>query len=548
MRIIRRQRRRRWSASALASILLLTACGPGADTEAHVPFSPTTDVAAAGENSMTWLLAKEPTVLDPDIDASTSDDTVLANVCERLMQIQPDLSLGPGLATEAKWTDDTHLVLSITEEAHFHDGSPITADDVFYSLQRHAAEGAGESDEFGNVVGMSVTGKHEVTIETSQPDAVLLQALGGDGGIVWNKKVIEKYGDKYGLPGTTDACSGPYTVAEWKAGTSLTLSKADDYWNPERAALSDTITFRWAENSAVVNSLRAGEADGSYLEASSSAAPLLGNDDITVTQGPATNAWVLIPSAKGTGTDPRIRLALSLALERDGIDTAAFGGLAQPGRAPVGSGAWGYERDSFEEAADELRDVPATPTSTDLDAARDLVDEAESDGVPTSVSIASSADATRNVIANGVLSAAESIGLDPTIRTVPASQYGDFYEDEDLRNEADLWIDEYYISKTDPLGFYKNGASDASVNYAGFSDPEYDDIVERAYAATDDAERARLTIDLQERWNAAMIWIPVVESPSTLVTGATVTGAPASASYLYYPWAADLGVREGAGA
>ena len=160
MRTTRRQRRRRWSAGALASTLLLAACGPGADTEAHVPFSSTTDVAAAGKSSMTWLLAAEPTVLDPDTDASTADDTVLANVCERLMQIQPDLSLGPGLATDATWTDDTHLVLTITDQAHFHDGSPITADDVLYSLNRHAAEGAGESDEYGNVVGMSVTGKH----------------------------------------------------------------------------------------------------------------------------------------------------------------------------------------------------------------------------------------------------------------------------------------------------------------------------------------------------------------------------------------------------
>ncbi|WP_434592907.1 ABC transporter substrate-binding protein [Brevibacterium sp. 1718] len=547
MRTTTRQRRRAWTAGALASTLLLGACGPGANTEVQVPFSATTGAAAKGKDGLTWLLAEEPSVLDPDIDASTADDTVLANVCERLMQIQPDLSLAPGLATSAKWTDDTHLVLTITEDAHFHDGTPITADDVLYSLKRHAAEGAGESDEYGNVVGMTVSGDHEVTIETSQPDAILLQALGGDGGIVWNRAVIEEYGDQYGLPGTSDACSGPYEVGAWKAGTSLTLTKADDYWNPERAALSDTITFRWAEDSAVVNSLRAGEADGSYLDAASSAVPLLGNDDLTVTQGPATNAWVLIPTARGAGTDPRVRRALSLALERDGINTSAFGGLAQPGRAPVGSGAWGFETDVFAAAAEQLREVPATPTDTDLEAARDLVEEAKSDGAPTDLIIASSADVTRNVIANGVLSAAESIGLEPTVRTVPASQYGDFYGDEDLRDEADLWIDEYYISKTDPLGFYKNGGSGASVNYAGFADPAYDDLVARAQGATDDTERSRLTIDLQRRWNEAMVWIPVVESPSTLVTGAGVTGAPASAAFLYYPWAADLGAAEGAG-
>ncbi len=546
MRDSRRQRCRHWGMGMLAStVLLLSACGPGGGPVAQVSFSATTDPATSAKDSLTWLLAKEPTVLDPDTDASTADDTVLANVCERIMQIHPDLSLSPGLATEAKWVDDTHLVLTLEESAHFHDGSPITAEDVLYSLERHAAEGAGESDEYTNVVAMTITSDHEITIETSQPDAILLQALGGDAGIVWNRAVIDEYGDQYGLPGTTDACSGPYEIAEWQAGSSLRLEKAEDYWNPERAALSDSITFRWAEDSAVVNSLRAGEADGSYLDSASSAVPLLGNDDLRVTQGPATNAWVIIPSARGAGTDARIRRALSLALERDGIDAAAFGGLAQPGRAPVGSGSWGYERDAFAQAVDKLGGVPATPSDDDLATARELVAEAKADGVTTSLTVASSGDVTRNVIANGVLSAAESIGLSPTIRTIPASQYGDFYGDEELRDQADLWIDEYYISKTDPLGFYKNGTSDASVNYAGFSDPEYDALISQAYAATDDSERARLTIDLQRRWNQAMVWIPVVETPSTLVTGSFVTGAPASAAFLYYPWAADLGTREG---
>lgn len=538
---------RRWRPSGvvlLTSLVALTACGPVSRGEAEVPFGSTTPSAETGASSLTWLLAKEPTVLDPDTDASTSDDTILSNVCERVMQIQPDLSLEQGLATKAEWVDETHLVLTITDEAHFHDGSPLTAEDVLFSLERHAAEGAGESDEFENVVSMEVTDENKVTIETSTADAILLQALGGDAGIVWNQKVIDEYGAGYGLPGTPDACSGPYELGSWEPGTSLTLNKAENYWNPEREALTETITFRWAEASAVVNSLRATEADGSYLDAASSAVPLLGNDDLTVTQGPATNAWVLIPTARGAAVDPRIRRALSLSLERDGIDKAAFGDLALPGRAPVGSGAWGYERDRFEAAAEELEGVPSTPSEEDRAQAEELVAEAAADGVSTELKIASTGDVTRNVIAGGVLAAAQSIGLDASITSVPSSQYGDFYGDENLRNSADLWIDEYYISKTDPLGFYKNGATGASVNYAGYSNPDYDELVDRAYATTDDQTRAELTIELQRKWTEDMVWIPVVETPSTMVTDSRVTGAPASAAYLYYPWAADLGVAE----
>ena len=83
------------------------------------------------------------------------------------------------------------------------------------------------------------------------------------------------------------------------------------------------------------------------------------------------------------------------------------------------------------------------------------------------------------------------------------------------------------------------------MNFGVFQDPEYDRIVDEAYAATDDAERAELTIDLQQRWVENAVWIPVVATPSTLVMSDAVTGVPSSAAFIYYPWAADLGTAEG---
>lgn len=83
-------------------------------------------------------------------------------------------------------------------------------------------------------------------------------------------------------------------------------------------------------------------------------------------QGPSTNAWVLETTDRGALTDERIRQALSLALDRTGVATAAFGGLAQPWKTPVGSGSWGYEVDTFEQAYDALEERlphPAKPTS-----------------------------------------------------------------------------------------------------------------------------------------------------------------------------------------
>jgi peptide/nickel transport system substrate-binding protein len=109
-----------------------------------------------------------------------------------------------------------------------------------------------------------------------------------------------------------------------------------------------------------------------------------------------------------------------------------------------------------------------------------------------------------------------------------------------VRAQADVFTDDYFISKNDPVGFYKNGASDASVNWV-LRDPAYDALVTRARGTLDDAERSDISIDLARRWAEAMPWIPVVQSPTTVVLTGGATGVPASGAYRYYPWAADLG-------
>lgn len=531
-----------------ASAFVLAGCSSGSkgedgDAAPDVPFGATTPAASGPLESVTWMLGGEPTTLDADIDATTADDTVLANVCDRLMQVQPDLTLGPGLASDAEWTDDTHLVFTIRQGALFHDGSPVSTADVVWSMQRHSEDGAAESDEYRNVVSIEQTGTDQITVTTSQPDAILLQAMAGDGGIVWNPRVIEAEGEGFGSPGSASACSGPYQVTSWDAGSQLTITRFPEYWNSDVDALTDEVVFRWADETAIANSVTTGEAQGSFLENAGAARSFIGSADVSVYQGPSTNAWVLETTDRGALTDERIRQALSLALDRTGVATAAFGGLAQPWKTPVGSGAWGYEADTFEQAYDVLEGAPAKPSESDLAAAEDLIAEAGAPSAP--IVVASNGSSTHNVIANALVAAAQSIGLEAEITVIPQVQYGDFYSDPDLRGQADLWPDEYYISKNDPLGFYKNGASDASVNFGVFSDPEYDALVDEGYAATDDVERAEITTELQKRWVEHAVWIPVVATPSTLIMSKAVTGVPASAAFIYYPWAVDLGSAKG---
>ncbi|WP_217369233.1 ABC transporter substrate-binding protein [Nonomuraea antri] len=529
---------------ALAGLICLTAAcgGPAATTKAPDPAKLTlvdqTAKATGALESAVWLLDEEPGTLDLDADGGTPNRTVMANVCERLMQTQPDMTVKPWLAEKVEQPDPKTMVLDLRTDATFHDGTPITADDVVWSLKRHAGEGMDESDEFEDVASVTKTGDAQVTIAFKKPNALFVQALAGGAGIVLNQKVIDAQGKDYGTPGNDDACSGPYRLKEWKSGSELTIERYDAYWNKDVKPLTKSVTFKWADETALVNSLTTGAAQGAYLSDTGPAVALQANPAVSVTYGPTTRVFVLLPTDKGVMKDPKIRRALSLAIDRAGIAKSGFAGVARPWKVPVGAGAWSYEKAAFQSAYDQLQGAPDSPR---IEEAKKLVQEAGSPKEP--IVVATNGEQSRTVIANAVVDAATKIGLTAEIKTVPAAEFGSFYTDKALRAQVDLVPDDWYITKSDPIGFYDNGLTGSSNNWVGFSSPDYDQLVAKALETTDDAQRAKDVIELQRRFTADMVWISLVEVPSAVVLGGKVTGPPASQVFMGYPWAADLGAK-----
>ncbi|CAM5226232.1 ABC transporter substrate-binding protein OS=Streptomyces tendae OX=1932 GN=GUR47_24195 PE=3 SV=1 [Streptomyces tendae] len=128
---------------------------------------------------------------------------------------------------------------------------------------------------------------------------------------------------------------------------------------------------------------------------------------------------------------------------------------------------------------------------------------------------------------------------------MPSAEYGEFYGDKSARAGIDVLVADWYISKSDPVGFYDNGVSGDSNNWVGFHSAAYDKKVEQAKRTLDDAERAELVVDIQRRFADAAVWIPVAQTPTALALSDKLTGPPASMAYLYHPWAASLGAKKG---
>ena len=101
---------------------------------------------------------------------------------------------------------------------------------------------------------------------------------------------------------------------------------------------------------------------------------------------------------------------------------------------------------------------------------------------------------------------------------MPTAQFEEFYSSPQARSEIDVLVGDWYISKSDPMGFYDNALSDSPNNWVGFKSRSYDSTVHRGDCAPSTTRaRARLAVEVQQEFADAAVWIPVAQVPSVLV-------------------------------
>lgn len=492
-------------------------------------------------DKVTWAVRDEPDSIDINRFGGTGEATIVANICDRLLQQRPDLELTPSLAERVRNPNPTTWVFQL-RDATFHNGEPVTPEDVVWSLKRNARPEMEDAEVFERVDSIRKTGSREVTVELTGPDAGFERGMADDAGIIMDRELVEKLGDDYGTAGQPDACAGPYRLDEWKAGKSLTITRDENHWNTKQRPRTKTVEFVFAEGNALANGLKTGAIDGAYRDEPDLAAPMEKRKEVDVYFGSSTAVTSLLPTGNGPMTDPDLRRALSLAMDRAAIADAAFFGYAKPWKEPVGPGAWGYQEKTFEQAYQALDGPSGTPSKDDIAEAKKLVANADLPDEP--IVVASRGDAAQSVLANAVQAAGQQIGLEVKVKTVTEEQYSAFFGAKKARAGIDLIAETWWISSPDPLGFYDNGRTGEANNWVGYSNDDYDRLVDAAYSQVDEAKRAESVTRLAEIFHRDTVWIPLTYVPNVLLMRSEVTGPAPGAFFLFYPWATELGAAK----
>ncbi|WP_145137218.1 ABC transporter substrate-binding protein [Roseomonas gilardii] len=255
-----------------------------------------------------------------------------------------DLSLRPGLATSWRRLDAQRLELTLREGVRFHDGRPMTAEDVVYSFgpRMWGAEGSPRNPppEAVAVARRSFPGFERVEIVDARtvrfvnrtPDVTLEGKLSRSLATIHSAAAYEAVGD-WPQWSRRPVGTGPYRVVEFRPDHHLVLEAFDDYWGG-RPPLSRIRFLEVPEVAARIAMLQSGEADFACDIPPDQIAEVERSPRHEVVGGLISNHRMLVFDKHHAAlADPLVRRALTHAIDRDAIVQALWSGRT---RVPPG--------------------------------------------------------------------------------------------------------------------------------------------------------------------------------------------------------------------
>jgi peptide/nickel transport system substrate-binding protein len=279
---------------------------------------------------------EDPDRLDPALGGTLGGRFIFTALCDKLVDLAPNLDLVPQLATSWSWSPDGRtLTMNLRHGVTFQDGEPMDANAVKANLERYrAAPDSVRKTELKPVSAIDVVDPSTVRIVLSQPYAPLIAVLSDRAGMMASPKAFERMGKDFF---THPVCSGPFSFNERVAQDHITLDRFPGYWNAN-AIHFDQVIFRPTPDATLrLVNLRAGQLDILQDLAPSDAGSVRNDPKLALTSitglGYAAVGFNVGngPKAGGPfGRDPRMREAFEAAIDRNVINQVVMGGLFVP--------------------------------------------------------------------------------------------------------------------------------------------------------------------------------------------------------------------------
>ena len=396
----------------------------------------------------------------------------------------------------------------------FHDGSSLTANDVKFTINRLSDKKLGSSAAsfFGGVTAIDVIDPATIKFTLKAPSASFIANLADYHVAILKTGTADPTKDFNG--------SGPFTTTadQIDVTSGATFTANPNYWKgaPKFATLQFTFN---KDVSALVQALKGGQLDFVARIPVELFTDIQNDKALTATDVP-TNLFpnIRLRADRKPGSDPKVRQAFRLALDRQALNKAVYNGLAAPGYDfPIGP---------FYKA---LFNAPANFPARDVAKAKSLLADA---GYPNGLSIdlyAPHGEFNSDELAQAIQQQLKDAGITVNLKIVDGGIY--------YGTDANNWLDADFAitgwaTRPDPQTYFTlMYRSDGSYNEAKWNDPQVDALIDQAGQATDPVKRTAIYAQLQAAFvdhgpSFIPFFRPLLAGQSAKVTGIEVEPDP----------------------
>lgn len=422
-------------------------------------------------------LQEDPDALDTDQARTFVGRIVFESLCDKLVNITPDLEFVPELATEWSWSDDAMtLSMQLREDAVFHDGTPFNAEAVVANIERSKTlDESRRKSELASVESVEATGEYEVAFTLKAPDATLIAQLSDRAGMMLSPTAAEEKGLELA---NDPVCSGPYQFVERIQQDRIVLEKFADHYDADSYSFDRVIFLPIPDTTVRLANLQSGDLDMLERLAPSDVAAVEADDSLSFAsatslgyQGITVNVDNGEQSETPFGQDARVRQALSLAIDREVINNVVFEGTYAAGNQPFPPTSPWY---------DETNPVEAR----DVEAARALLAEAGlEDGI--SIEIQAPNNPVQLQLMQVIQSMASEAGIEISIK---ATEFATMLSEQTAGNYQASQVG--WSGRTDPDGnIHSFMTCEGGLNDSRYCSEEVDNLLNEARLSTDAADR-----------------------------------------------------------
>jgi peptide/nickel transport system substrate-binding protein len=405
----------------------------------------------------------------------------------------------PELAERWSWQYNYRtLVFFLRKDVKWHDGKPFTSQDVKYTFDmvRGAPDAKGKLRVnprklwYENVEGIEAADAHTVVFRLKRPQPALLLMLASGYSPVYPAHVPASE------LRTRCVGTGPFKLRDHKPGEYLEFVKNPDYFAKGRPYLDGIKVVIIKDRSTQIAALQAGQLDlaGSGWNKANAETAKQGAPGLVLIESDSnTNDNVLVNFKRPPFTDPRVRLAINLALDRKAYlqgprqGGATLGGVMEPPPA----GVWGLP------AAEQAK-LPGTgdPTKQKAEAKRLLAEAGFGPGKPLKVVVSTRSVAIYVDTASWMVDQLQQVGVAATLEQIETG----VWHAKMTRRDYQVALNVTGIGIDDPdANLLENFKCGSPRNYSDFCSEEIDRLIAEQSQLTDRAKRLKLVNEIDKK-------------------------------------------------